>query len=209
MVKDDERDVILPDSSVFPHKIDWIVGDGHCLFRAISKSITGTQKNHQAVRKVVVKWMVCSDHPTALAKYIVSYDWLAEIERDKSKCPQAIQNYIDTSGMSIAAWGSDKEMVALATMLQTTIFVSNNASGKRVWNCFHPLFWNPKYCMEKSNYKLYLHHSDSRTHCYSIQGVICIVPGQTGVGPPLCLPRKAAREVPAQRGGQGSSDTSF
>ena len=164
MVKDDERDIILPDSSVFPHKIDWIVGDGHCLFRAISKSITGTQKNHQAVRKAVVKWMVCSDHPTALAKYIVSYDWLAEIERDKSKCPQAIQNYIDTSGMSIAAWGSDKEMVALATMLQTTIFVSNNASGKRVWNCFHPLFWNPKYCMEKSNYKLYLHHSDSRTH---------------------------------------------
>lgn len=165
IVKARESDSILNDSSVFPHKIDWITGDGHCLFRAISKSITGTQKNHKAVREAVVKWMVCSDHPIALANYIVSnHDWVAEIKRDKSVCPQAIQNYIDTSDMSGAAWGSDNEIVALATMLQTTIFVSNKVVGRRVWNCFHPLFWKQENCMGKSNYKLYLHHSDSETH---------------------------------------------
>lgn len=149
IVKHHETDAILDDSSVFPHKIDWIDGDGHCLFRAISKSITGTQKNHQAVRKAVVNWMLCADHPPAVAKYVVSYEWQAEIERDNSICPQAMQEYIDTSGMSHCAWGSDKELVAFATMLQTTIFVSNKTPGGLVWNSFCPLFWNQKNCMAK------------------------------------------------------------
>ena len=68
-----EADQIMVEDSVAPHLVDTIVGDGHCLFRAIAKIITGSQTNHGAVRQAVVQWMLCKEHPPELAKRVAEY----------------------------------------------------------------------------------------------------------------------------------------
>ena len=47
-------------SEILPHLLDKATGDGHCGFRALSKSITGTEANHAAFRAAVVAFMHCS-----------------------------------------------------------------------------------------------------------------------------------------------------
>lgn len=42
---------------IMPHTCDSILGDGNCLFRALSKELTGTQENHKAVRIAIVNFM--------------------------------------------------------------------------------------------------------------------------------------------------------
>ena len=65
-----EDDVISVDiDGISPHVVDTVIGDGHCLFRALSKAITGTQANHLAIRKAVVQWMLHEEHPRQLASF--------------------------------------------------------------------------------------------------------------------------------------------
>ena len=46
----------------FPYIRDEIIGDGNCFFRAVSKSVTGTQKNHKAFRKAIVNFMTLEEN---------------------------------------------------------------------------------------------------------------------------------------------------
>ena len=43
-----------------PHTCASILGDGNCLFRVLSKEVTGTQENHKAVQVAIVNLM---EHP--------------------------------------------------------------------------------------------------------------------------------------------------
>ena len=85
---------------ISPHQVDEIVGDGHCLFRAISKAFTETQSYHADYRKAIVEWMLCEDHAQKLAQYIAPFDAVSD-----SDCQSAIQKYIDERGMSLDGWG--------------------------------------------------------------------------------------------------------
>ena len=42
---------------IYLHVLDKVTGDGHCGFRALAKSITGTDSNHAAIRAAVVVFM--------------------------------------------------------------------------------------------------------------------------------------------------------
>ena len=42
---------------IYPHVLDKVTGDGHCGFRALAKSITGTDSNHAAIRAAVAAFM--------------------------------------------------------------------------------------------------------------------------------------------------------
>ena len=142
---------------IAPHAVDTIQGDGHCLFRAISKFITGNQKNHKLIRKAVVKWMLYKEHPPQLANYVTS------VVKDEEPVI-SVEEYIEKNGISQNGWGGDKEIRAFATMLQISIYVSNILPGGRRWNKFPPLFHNNLTCMQQSDYRCYLYHSDSRNH---------------------------------------------
>ena len=113
-------DIVERGGNIAPHRI---VGDGHCLFRAISKAITGNQENHQLFRAAVVQWMLSERHPPQLAKYVGSVG-------ENSVCSEVVREYIE---MSHDTWGSDKEIRAFATMFQIVIYVS---PGGRRWNEF-------------------------------------------------------------------------
>ena len=153
----EHSDIVERGGNIAPHKIERIVGDGHCLFRAISKAITGNQENHQLFRAAVVQWMLSERHPPQLAKYVGSVG-------ENSVCSEVVREYIERSKMSHDTWGSDKEIRAFATMFQIVIYVSNNSPGGRRWNAFPPLFADEATCMKESDYKLYLYHSDGGIH---------------------------------------------
>ena len=88
----DER--TLPDSNSYevcqeisPHLLDRVVGDGHCGFRALSKSITRTESNHTALRATLVTfmriscagrrrpWLVPSQLYPTIGAYILDKKW--------------------------------------------------------------------------------------------------------------------------------------
>ena len=46
LITESESDVEIVHSEILPQVCDSIIGDGNCLFRALSKEITGTQENH-------------------------------------------------------------------------------------------------------------------------------------------------------------------
>ena len=157
--KEDSTVIEVEIDSISPHQVVAIEGDGHCFFRAISKAVTGTQDFHSDFRKAVVEWMLYEDHPQQLAQYIAPFD--PESDTDGQL---AITRYIDQARMSLNGWGGDKEIRAFATMFQITICVSNISHEGRRWNYYPPLFYDEKNCREKSDYKLYLYHSDTETH---------------------------------------------
>ena len=106
-----------------------------------------------------MEWMLCEDHPQKLAQYIAPFDAVSD-----SDCQSAIQKYIDERHMSLDGWGGDKEIRAFATMFQIVICVSTNSPGGRRWNYYSPIFSDEKNCRRKSDYNLYLYHSDSESH---------------------------------------------
>ena len=51
-----EEDNIIKIEEILPHVCDKIIGDGNCLFRALSKAVTGSQINHMQLRKAIVNF---------------------------------------------------------------------------------------------------------------------------------------------------------
>lgn len=49
-------------SEISPHIRYSVVGDGNCLFRALSKAITGTEDNHYALRLAIINYMLHLDN---------------------------------------------------------------------------------------------------------------------------------------------------
>eukprot|EP00102_Acyrthosiphon_pisum_P021598 XP_016658808.1 PREDICTED: uncharacterized protein LOC107883393 isoform X2 [Acyrthosiphon pisum] len=96
-----------------------IIGDGNCLYRALSYWITGTEDNHMEIRKriaEVVKTNININH------YIGGDDKIG-IYLEKNK--------IDNNGV----WGTDVEIFAAAQLLKTSIYVY--ATTTNTWQLFN------------------------------------------------------------------------
>ena len=53
---------------VAPHIRDSIRPDGNCLYRVISKQVTGSQDNHMALRLAMIQFMLQEEHAAAVAR---------------------------------------------------------------------------------------------------------------------------------------------
>ncbi|XP_041351000.1 OVARIAN TUMOR DOMAIN-containing deubiquitinating enzyme 9-like [Gigantopelta aegis] len=92
-----------------PAKIDTIVGDGNCLFRAISKEVSGTEKHHRTIRSQVVQ--VLGDE--RYSKHFQGYSGHPDMTA-----------YLLASDMdNNAVWATDIEIVAVASMLNTPVVI--------------------------------------------------------------------------------------
>ena len=89
-----------------PTKVDNIVGDGNCLYRAISFEVCGSQEYHENIRALIVGLM-CR-HEKAFSYYV---------GQDLGECN------ICHHALPARSWGSDVEIFAAATLLQTTVVV--------------------------------------------------------------------------------------
>ena len=140
---------------IWPHLLDRVVGDGHCGFRALSKSITGTESNHAALRASLVAFMRISS--TGRRR-----PWLVP-----SKSYPTINAYILDKNMATTGWMSDIEMQFIASLLQIRICVFATVAGRkqqRRWIFYNPAF-NTQECMAGTrDYHLHLYHNTARDH---------------------------------------------
>ena len=105
---------------ILPHLLDRVVGDGHCGFRALSKSITGTESNHAAFRASLVAFMRISS--TGRRR-----PWLVP-----SQLYPTIDDYILDKNMDTTGWMSDIELLFIASLLQIRISVFATVAGRRM-----------------------------------------------------------------------------
>ena len=92
-----------------PRTIQSIQGDGNCLFRALSFIITGSEEQHTLVREAILH------HMLQIAHFMLSHHI-----NDHS----SVSEYIQHTGMGQdGTWGTDIEILTLAHLLNTCIFV--------------------------------------------------------------------------------------
>jgi len=141
---------------IAPHVRDSVIGDGNCLFRAISKGVSGTEANHVALRNAMVNFMTHKDNAFSCAVSMCSDSKLLTQPID------AMKSYIKKNKMDKTGWGTDKEIHFIASMLQICIVVSGQhgsvGNTERGWVRYEPLFHNSS-CMDQSTYKIYIFHN--------------------------------------------------
>ena len=142
-------------AEIVPHGVS-VVGDGHCLFRAISKEITGTQKNHRAVRLAVKNFLTDTHNAELFGR------WLFQINEEKEDAVSKVVEYV--KNLRSGAWGSDKEITVAATMFQVDILVFSQFGRQgRKWLKFSPAFFNHNCTIPSTGISLYLYHSITRS----------------------------------------------
>ena len=133
----------MPSTIGEPRTIDHVLGDGNCLFRALSKEITGTVKPHMAVRNKVVSVLQNPSH----TKNFDSYSG-----------PADMTEYVSQSRMGDnATWATDIEIVAAASPLDTPIVIHTQLSTGKTWLrydplCVVPALLNTELCVYLTNY---------------------------------------------------------
>ena len=74
-----------------PKQVDHIVGDGNCLYRAISLEVCGIQNEHEAVRELIIDTMIRNEK--SFSKYVGG----------------DLGNYLSQHTLRPRSWGSDVE----------------------------------------------------------------------------------------------------
>ena len=133
-----------------PLEVNTIVGDGNCLYRSISLDICLTQNHHEQVRALIVDFML--ENYTKFACYV----------------GEDVGEYVARNNLELNTWGSDAEIYAAATLLQTTTVVCTAVSATtRQWIPHMPLYSIP--AVEISRDRVYL-----RNLCGYFERVACV-----------------------------------
>ena len=154
-----DPDILVGEPEIAPHLLDKSTPDGSCLFNALSKELTGTERNHYALRIALLQFMLepVNEH------YF------------RAHCLMPVDEYITINNLwSPTSWGSDVEILALCTMLQCTIHVWTDLIGgahlthmvpdRRHWAHLTPLFYNSTCVSYNTTYNLYIYHNRARNH---------------------------------------------
>ena len=91
-----------------PYETDDIVGDGNCLFRCLSKIITGSQDSHLQLRSLISRF-IASEGTSKLG-------WYFKSKQTTSSKYLLTENPVHLEG----AWGSDVEIM-VASVIFTLI----------------------------------------------------------------------------------------
>ena len=118
-----------------------ILADGNCLFRSFSMIITGSQEGHLAVRRAILNHMQ-NIAPLLLGAH-VTQDSIAEYIQDI---------HMDRDG----AWGTDVEILTLAHLLQTNIYVFDTSSDS--WLLYSPYHLDHTLPVDSSAKSMYIVH---------------------------------------------------
>ena len=153
-------DRLVAEPEIAPHMLDKSTPNGSCLFNALSKELTGTERNHYALRQAICNFML---EPVNEPHF-------------SAHCAMPVEEYITERDLrNPITWGSDVEIMALCTLLQCTVHVwcdltggaawAHVIGGTRHWVHMEPLFYNST-CVSYNNthYNLYIYHNRSRDH---------------------------------------------
>ena len=118
---------------IAPHIHDRVLGDGNCLFRAISKEITRTEENHITIRLAALGYL--RENPSRITYGAPTFN----IDPCTDPVRQA-QCYISTHHMDRCGWGTDFEIMLLSSLLTIQIFSHSTCGKSRELVCFAPGF---------------------------------------------------------------------
>ena len=96
-----------------PWLCDSIGADGNCLFRCLSKVISGSEEHHAKLRGEICRYMV-SDGKDIIGWYFNQVLSTTPSEHLSRTCMYNNGN-----------WGTDAELIAASALLQTDIYVAN------------------------------------------------------------------------------------
>ena len=133
--------ILKPFLSSQSREIDRVLGDGNCLFRALSKSLTGVEDYHPHLRKAISEFEADNNllfKPLHEAIYQNNFNnHLKNIKKQ----------YI---------WGTSTEIIVAATLLEMDIYVASDTykTGVPTWLLYKP---RPLSFLANPNTVSYLH----------------------------------------------------
>ena len=113
-----------------------VLGDGNCLFRVISKEITGTEENHIAVRLAALGYLRENPYLISYGDPTLNIDSCADLVR-RVQLQEAVSRYISTHYIDTC---TDFEIMLLASLLTIQIFSFSTHGENRQWVCYSPGF---------------------------------------------------------------------
>ena len=117
-----------------PFQVNNVIGDGNCLYRALSLEVLGTQNYHEQIRAKIVDIML--QNPGTFEGYV----------------GRNIGDYVLEHSLPLRTWGTDVEIYAAATLLQTCIVVYTSVNeARREWIQHLPLFPIPSIEFSQEN----------------------------------------------------------
>ena len=107
-------------------KVDRVIGDGNCLFRALAKQITGNSENHTNVRKQTMEFI--EKNPNTFQSLVGALD-----------PPRPLEDHVKRLKQS-SVWGTTVEIIAAATMLEIDVYEATDSlvPGTPKWMIFSP-----------------------------------------------------------------------
>ena len=119
-----------------------ILGDGNCLFRALSYVITGRQVYHPQVRNKII------NHMTSIENFLVPH------------LNTSLECYLHKTRMAQSGvWGTDIEIVIASSLLSTDIFVYTKFGDTYKWQKFSRTMLGGQ--KPENNCSIYLNHTNS------------------------------------------------
>ena len=125
-----------------PSKLVYMLGDGNCLFRALSYVMTDRQVYHAQVRNKII------NHMRSIENVLVPHI------NTSLKC------YLDKTGMAESGvWGTDIEILSASSLLSTDIFVYTKFGNTYKWQKFSRTMLGGK--KPDNNCSIYLNHTNT------------------------------------------------
>ena len=100
------------------------MGDGNCLFRALSLQLTGTQDHHLEIRKVIAEFEKTNEIFEQLHKTINQTPFSSHLQNIKKTC----------------VWGTTVEILATSSMFHVDVYVATDSyhPGRPTWLKYTP-----------------------------------------------------------------------
>lgn len=116
--------ILTPFLNIQGRKIERVLGDGNCLFRALSLQITGDQEHHLTLRKIIAHTEAKVD---LFKKFHLAINQTDYIDHQKNMSRSC-------------TWGTNLEIVVTATIFQLDIYVASDTyrPGKVTWLKYCP-----------------------------------------------------------------------
>jgi len=138
-------------------KIYRVKGDGNCLFRALSYSITGTQDQHSIIRSYIVNHMLQSNTQHNLEMLFATRNKLQSTNI-------SYQNHLCDMQQD-GTWGTEQEIVAAANLFDVSVFCYCKYNSKQYCiQHFPPHFAINAECTSSCNHKTVYLINNSGNH---------------------------------------------
>ena len=107
-----------------------IAADGNCFFRSVSLAVAGSQEFHEELRLLITTYMIHTSTNPMLSSLGSPDDYM--------------ESYMKRSRMqTLCTWATELEVIAAASLLNTTIFIYAKCREPFKWLKHSPQETNP------------------------------------------------------------------